>query len=111
MEMIKETLALSMLSIGFAAHGACVHDSLEVGDSGPSSELVCGELAERFPGAALAGEGRSIHSSSEVSVTASVDGAPVLLRYRLKGYSWQFDEPDVVARESPPPRADLSMSR
>jgi hypothetical protein len=96
----KRMLILSMLPVAVGAQATCVTDAPEIGDIGPSSELVCGQLEDRFAGAELAVEGRSIHSPTAVSVVASVDGRPVLLRYELSGYTWRLDEtgariPDV----------------
>jgi len=109
MNMIKQTLALNMFSVAFAANATCVTDPPEVGDNGPASELVCSELERRFPGAAIAVESRSIHSPTEVSVTASVDGAPVRIEYELSGYSWRVDDDSILTADTVTPQADLSM--
>jgi hypothetical protein len=77
----------------------------EIGDIGPNSELLCKQLAERFPNADLAVEGRSIRSPTEVSVGARVDGKPVSLRYLLLGYQWRPEKSgrlaEVLFRQSP----------
>jgi hypothetical protein len=85
-------LILAMFPLALGANASCVTDPPEMGDIGPSSGLVCQELAQRFPGAALGVEGRAIHSPTEVSVTASVDGRPILFGYRLAGNEWIVDE-------------------
>ena len=90
--MIKQLLIVSILPVSVAASAACMPDAPEIGDVGPSSELVCEELLRRFPDATLAVEDRSIHSPTDISVAGSVDGRPVILRYSLNGYSWQLDD-------------------
>ncbi|MCF7992398.1 MAG: hypothetical protein K9M02_18315 [Thiohalocapsa sp.] len=74
-----------------AALAACATDPPEFGDIGPSSELVCADLQQRFDGVHLAVEDRSIHSPTSVSVQTSVDGDPVLMRYELVGHRWRLD--------------------
>jgi hypothetical protein len=88
----KKMLILSMLPVAVGAQATCLTDGPEIGDIGPGSEVVCGQLEDRFAGADLAVEGRSIHSPTEVSVAASVDGKPVSLRYELSGFTWRLDE-------------------
>lgn len=99
--MIRQTLILAILPVAFGAQATCVTDAVEVGDIGPSSELVCGELEHLYPGAALTVEGRSIHSPTAVSVVAAVDGRPVTLRYDLSGYRWRLDETRVFIADVP----------
>jgi hypothetical protein len=89
--MIKQTLLLSILPAALAVQADCITDAPEIGDVGPSSELVCAELQRRFPGAELAVEGRTIHAADAVSVQALRDGTPLTLRYTLAGYVWQSD--------------------
>ncbi len=89
---MNRILILSIFPLALGASASCVTDPPEMGDIGPGSELVCQELTRRFPGAALAVEGRSIHSPTKVSVTASVDGRPILLDYILTGLNWDANE-------------------
>lgn len=89
---MNRLLILAMFPLALGANASCVTDPPEMGDIGPGSGLVCQELTQRFPGATLAVEGRSIHSPTEVSVTASVGGRPILLDYRLAGGEWIVDE-------------------
>lgn len=89
---MKTSIILTLLPVALGANAACVTDPPEMGDIGPGSGLVCQELMHRFPGAALAVEGRSLHSPTGVRVTASVDGRRVLLGYRLAGAEWIPDE-------------------
>jgi len=91
-KMTRQTLLLAILTVALDTNAACVTDPPEIGDIGPSSELVCNELERRFPGAALAVEGRSIHSPTEVSVAVTVDGEPMTLRYGLSAFAWRHDE-------------------
>ena len=87
--MIRATLVLAILPVAFGTHAACVPDPPEIGDIGPSAELVCTQLERQFPGATLAVDGRSIHSPTDVSVAASVNGKPIKLHYELLGFSWR----------------------
>ncbi len=105
--MIKQTLILGLLPISVAASATCVNDPPEIGDIGPASELVCSELSQRFLDAALAVEGRSIHSSTDVSVIASVDGKPVSMRDELSGYSWRLADSDNCIGGTANPTAGL----
>lgn len=89
---MKTMFILVLLSVALGANATCVTDPPEIGDIGPSSGLVCQGLTQRYPRAALAVEGRSIHSPTEVRVTASVDGRPILLAYRLTGFTWSLDD-------------------
>lgn len=112
--MIKQTLALGMFAMfaaALAANATCVSDPPEIGDTGPASELVCSELERRFPGSAIAVEGRSVHSPTEVSMIVSVDGAPVRIDYELSGYSWRLDDDSIRTADTLTPQADLSMRR
>lgn len=88
---MKNPLMLAMLPVAVGASATCLTDPPEIGDIGPDSALVCRALERQFPGAALAVEGRSIHSATEVWVTASVDSRPVRLHYSLAGFSWTLD--------------------
>lgn len=90
--MVKHTLVLSTLLFAFDANASCTIDAPEVGDIGPSSELVCHELESRFPASTLAVESRNIHSPEKVSVRASVNGEPVTLGYELAGFAWSPTE-------------------
>jgi hypothetical protein len=90
MIVIKQTLILGLLPVFVSAHATCVRNPPEIGDIGPSSELVCAALERQFPDASLKVVGRSIHSPTEVSVAASVDGRPIALRYELSGYTWRL---------------------
>ena len=122
---MNRMLILAMLPFALGANASCVTDPPEMGDIGPGSGLVCQELTQRFPGATLAVEGRSIHSPTEVRVTASVDGRPILLGYRLAGVEWVADEAgsrsaDTASSRSdrprrmslpPPPRAPRMSAR
>jgi hypothetical protein len=92
---MNKTLILALLPIAVGANANCVTDAPEIGDIGPGSELVCNRLTQRFPSAALAVEGRTIHSPAEVRVTASVDGRPIVMDYRLAGFTWVLNGADA----------------
>ena len=100
MNTIKQMLILLMLPVAVSAQAACVNDAPEIGDTGPSSEVVCDQLEGRFAGAVLAVEGRSIHSPTEVSVHTSVDGTPVRMRYELGEHQKLGGWTPIAARRS-----------
>ena len=106
---MKSTIILALLPVTLAASANCVMDPPEMGDIGPGSALVCRELMQRFPGAALRVEGRSIHSPTAVTVTASVDGRPIGLAYRLAGLTWSVDDTGsgLAGAGALPPRLPL----
>jgi hypothetical protein len=100
---MNKILTLALLPITVAASANCVTDAPEIGDIGPSSALVCTALESRHPGTALTVEGRAIHSPTEVSVMASVDGRPVSLNYELSGYTWRLDQAAARVANVPSP--------
>ncbi len=106
---MKGKLILAILPVALGASATCVTDSPEMGDIGPSSELICNLLERQFPESALAVRGRSIHSPTEVSVVTSVDGRPVSLRYELSGYTWRLDESRARIREPQAQQANLAI--
>lgn len=108
---MKTTIILALPLVATGAHASCVTDQAEMGDIGPSSELVCQELEQRFAGAALAVEGRLIHSPTEVTVTASADGQPILLGYRLTGFTWHVHDIGAGALNAGVQPATLSLGR
>jgi len=103
---MKTTIILALLPFALGASASCVTDKPEMGDIGPASGLVCQELTQRFPGANLTVEGRSIHSPTEVRVTAWVDGRPILLDYRLTGLDWGAESVDSRSADSASSRPD-----
>jgi hypothetical protein len=109
--MMKQLPALAILFLTFAAHAACVPDPPEIGDIGPSSELVCSALERQFPGAALTVLGRSIHSPTEVSVAASVNGKPIALRYKLSRYTWRLGRDGSRIAAVPKRAGDVSLHK
>jgi hypothetical protein len=106
---IQRMLILSLLLAAGGAQAACLTDAPEIGDIGPGSDLVCDQLRDQFPGAALAVENRVIHSPTGVSVLASVNGAPIELRYDLTGYVWQLTKTDTGMADHAAPEQGLSM--
>ena len=109
--MIKPTLTLAILPLAFAAHATCLNDPPEIGDIGPSSQIVCTELARMFPGAALKVVGRSIHSPTEVAVAASVNGRPIALRYKLSRYTWRLERSAGRIAAVPVPEVGMSTRK
>ncbi len=107
---IKQILILSILPFAVGAQATCVPDAPEIGDIGPSSEVVCDQLEDRFAGAELAVEGRSILSPTQVSVLASVDGRPLQMHYTLIGYTWDLTAAKTSATVADPSHPEgLSM--
>lgn len=95
--MIKTVIVLATLFASPYLSAACLTDQPELGDIGPSAELVCQALSLRFPEAELAVENRAIHSPNAVSVEALVNGKPISLSYVLSGYAWRLDAPRARA--------------
>jgi hypothetical protein len=109
--MTRQTLIIAILPAAFGIEAACIPDSPEMGDIGPSSMVVCRQLEHQFPGAAIAVEGRSIHSPTRVSVAASVDGKPIELHYELSDYSWLLGESNARVADAPSARTGLSLGQ
>lgn len=97
---MNKLLILTLLPAALGAHAACLPDAPEIGDIGPNSSGVCRALEKRFPGVLLTVDDRSVHSPTAVTVSASVDGNPVRLDYRLIGFEWVLDTP-VAGTEIP----------
>lgn len=87
-------LMASLLTLSLPAFALCTPDASEMGDIGPSSELVCHTLEERFPESRTAVENRRILSPDAVAVEVTIDGEPMLLTYRLAGFSWNLATAD-----------------
>lgn len=102
--MIKQTLCVALLPLSMGVSATCTNDPPEIGDVGPASEVVCNELERRFPRAALAVEGRSFLSPTQVTVLTSVDGVPLLMRYELSGGSWGPDDSSFRTSAAQPSR-------
>jgi hypothetical protein len=105
--MIRTLIVLATLFASPYVSGACITDQPELGDIGPSAELVCQALSRRFPEAKLAVENRSIHSPTAVTVETSVDGRPISLSYILAGYAWLLDSPEARTADVPLERSVL----
>jgi hypothetical protein len=88
--MIKHPLVLGALFLAFDASATCLVDAPEMGDIGPSSELVCGSLENRFPGTTLVVENRIPPSPEAVSVLVRIDGKRAILRYALSRSTWNL---------------------
>jgi hypothetical protein len=80
----------SLLSLSLPAFAVCTPDASEMGDIGPSSELVCRALEQRFPDSSTLVENRRILSPDSVAVQVSINGEPMDLTYELTGLSWNL---------------------
>ena len=89
LKIISLPLALAFSSVSY---GACMPDSPEMGDIGPSSELVCDLLESQIPRTNIAIIDRKIHSPNSVSVIVLRDGQSRSLQYKLKGADWELIE-------------------
>lgn len=109
--MMKLTLTLALLPAAFATQATCLTDPPEMGDTGPSSHLVCAQLERQFPGAALAVTGRAVHSPTAVSVDVSIDGQPMELRYDLSRYQWRLHPTGAGVADVPTLKAGVAMDK
>lgn len=85
-----------MLGVATSVHADCVLDSVEIGDAGPGSSMVCKMLETRFPNTRLEVLNREIHSPDHVSVIVSVDERRRTLDYRLVGAEWVLPTPQLA---------------
>ena len=95
--MIKYILIPVALAFAGGSSAACVTDSVEPGDTGPGSSLVCKSLEVQYPESNLAVLNREIHSGEQVSIRVSVDGHARSLTYRLVGPDWVLEVPQVAS--------------
>ncbi len=109
MRGLRGLFLILLLPAAAGAQAICLTDAPEIGDIGPGSELVCEQLQTRFRDTALAVESRIIHSPTEVSVLASVHGAPIRLRYDLVGYLWHLTGGDNGMADAVSSEQSLSM--
>jgi len=101
--MMKLCLIPCLLLASVESFANCTPDAPEIGDIGPSSELVCRDLERRFPAALTAVDNRTIVSPNAVTVQVRVDGESMLLHYDLAGFDWTLATPSeglaVIGRE------------
>lgn len=83
-------LMACLWSVNLPVFALCTPDAPEMGDIGPSSELVCRSLERRFPDGKTVVENRRILSPDSVAVQVSIDGEPVVLTYELIGFRWNL---------------------
>ena len=83
-------LMVCLWSLSLPVSALCTPDAAEMGDIGPSSELVCRALERHFPKIETAVENRTILSPDSVAVQVSIDGEPMVLTYQLAGFSWNL---------------------
>lgn len=84
------SLMACLLLVNLPAFALCTPDAPEMGDIGPSSEVVCRTLEQHFPDATTVVENREILSPSSVAVRISVDGEPTILAYELSRFAWSL---------------------
>lgn len=94
--MIKTILFTLTLAVIPGAHAACLQDSPEIGDIGPSSQLVCDLLEARFTQSDIAILDRKMHSRDTVAVIVAMNGQLQSLEYNLHGADWKLTEPHFV---------------
>jgi hypothetical protein len=94
--MIKTVIVLATLLASPYVSAACSTDQPELGDIGPSAELVCQGALAALPRGRAGGREPLIHSPTAVSVEASVDGKPISLSYVLAGFRWRLDAPEAL---------------
>ena len=95
--MFKTTILTLGLLTGFNSFAACLHDTLEIGDIGPGSQLVCDTLASMYPDKRIEITGREIMSHDEVTIRMSIEGQAGSLHYRLVGADWKMSSGDRLA--------------
>lgn len=95
--MTKRMLISLTFLFATSAQAECLHDSWEIGDTGPGSSRVCETLKVKFPTSNLAVVNRKILSADEVSVVVTVDGELQTLDYRLSGADWVLEQPEIAS--------------
>ena len=86
--MMKCAFSLALLLTTTGAHAACIGDSLEIGDIGPSADLLCRSLDVKHPGATVEITHRRVQSGERVSIDYSVSQQMHQVDYRLVGANW-----------------------
>jgi hypothetical protein len=97
--MFRTTLMSATLLFASSIHATCVPDAPEIGDTGPSSQLVCKMMESQFPQARISIIDREIHGANRVSVIADVDGQAQSLTYQLVGADWRLTEPALAKND------------
>ncbi len=97
--MFRTTLMTTALLFVSSTYATCVPDAPEIGDTGPSSQLVCKMMESQFPQAEIAIVDREIHGAHRVSVIADVDGQAQSLTYQLVGADWRLAKPSLAQND------------
>ncbi|MES9957240.1 MAG: hypothetical protein ABW086_09335 [Sedimenticola sp.] len=88
--MNRKSLTLMALVLPSLVQGACIQDSVEIGDTGPDSQQVCDLLNAHFPRSDAVIINRDIHASDSVTVKVSLNDRIKLLNYTLSGATWSL---------------------
>jgi hypothetical protein len=94
--MMKCAFSLALLLTTTGAYAACNGDSLEIGDIGPSTDLLCSSLDTKHAGQTVEVTQRHVQSGERVSIEYSVDRKSHRVDYRLVGADWILVDPMVA---------------
>ncbi|MCU7852725.1 MAG: hypothetical protein KZQ80_10975 [Candidatus Thiodiazotropha sp. (ex Monitilora ramsayi)] len=95
--MTKSTICLVALLASTNANAACIGGTLEIGDIGPSAELICHSLDSQHPNHSIEITNRHIESGDHVAIDYTALQQKNRVNYRLVGLEWMMVEP-IVAR-------------
>lgn len=84
--LIKASILLLTGTFGANAWAACLPDTNEPGDLGPSSAQICHDLEHAHPNATVAVDNRAILASDTVAIDTRVNHTPVRVVYKLAGW-------------------------
>ena len=87
--MFKKILLPITLIFAPQAHSACQPDAAQIGDIGPSSQIVCQLLESQFPQSESSIVDRKIITENAISINVVIDGKAQLLSFNLKGANWK----------------------
>ena len=94
--MFKRTILILILLAVSNANADCLQDTLEIGDIGPESQLVCDRLDSMYPGKHIEITGREIRSQSNMTIYLTIEGQKDSLSYRLVGANWMPCQPLIA---------------
>lgn len=94
--MFKTTILTLGILITFNSYADCLQDTLEIGDTGPSSQLVCNALVTIYPDKDIVITGREISSQNNVTILLTIEGQEGSLKYRLVGADWMPSQPLIA---------------
>ncbi len=96
--MLKQVLMFSTILISSTTFAACVEDTPEIGDIGPSSSYVCEILSGQDPRRETVIHDRTILTPDSVSISLSFNGRPYKLRFVRSGFDWVLMEEAVASQ-------------